>query len=131
MPATRFRFVCLPSALAGSPAGWAQDMLDGGEVALLSAEGLAVVDRVAHELTQTAVTLIRSEATPEEQDRTVMAFAAALPLVWVAPTFSPEVRRWARERGAMTLLSEATGPLDDEERRRIDRFVAILGPQSE
>jgi hypothetical protein len=31
----------------------------------------------------------------------------------------------------MTLLSQAAGSLGDEERRRIDRFVAILGRQSE
>ena len=31
----------------------------------------------------------------------------------------------------MTLLVEARGPLADDERRRIDRFVAILGRQSE
>ncbi len=131
MSETRFRFVCLPSALVGSPAGWARDMLDGGEVALLGAEGLEAIDRVAHELGQTAVTLVRSEATAAEQDGAVMAFAAGLPLVWVAPAFSEGVRLWAHERGPMTLLSEAAGALDDEERRRIDRFVAILGRQSE
>jgi hypothetical protein len=31
----------------------------------------------------------------------------------------------------MTLLSESTGALNEDERRRIDRFVAILGRQSE
>ena len=31
----------------------------------------------------------------------------------------------------MTLLVEASGPLSTEERRRIDRFVAILGRQAE
>jgi hypothetical protein len=31
----------------------------------------------------------------------------------------------------MTLLVEADGPLSDDERRRIDRFVATLGRQSE
>jgi uncharacterized membrane protein YebE (DUF533 family) len=31
----------------------------------------------------------------------------------------------------MTLLAQSSGPLDDDERRRIDRFVAILGRQSE
>jgi hypothetical protein len=31
----------------------------------------------------------------------------------------------------MTLLVEPAGPLPEEERRRIERFVAILGRQSE
>jgi hypothetical protein len=31
----------------------------------------------------------------------------------------------------MTLLVAAAGPLEDEERRRIERFVATLGRQSE
>jgi hypothetical protein len=31
----------------------------------------------------------------------------------------------------MTLLVESGEPLSDEQRRRIDRFVAILGRQSE
>lgn len=131
MPEPRFRFVCVPSALTGTPAGWARDMLEEGEVALLSADGLDAINRVAHELGQAAVALVRAEASREAQDATVIAYADALPLVWVAPDFSAEVRRWARDRGPMTLLSEANGPLDDEERRRIDRFLAILGRQSE
>ena len=61
----------------------------------------------------------------------MIAYARALPLVWVATEFSDEVRAWARDRGPMTLLAQSAGPLDDEERRRIDRFVAILGRQSE
>jgi hypothetical protein len=31
----------------------------------------------------------------------------------------------------MTLLVETTGTLDDDERRRIERFLAILARQSE
>ena len=57
--------------------------------------------------------------------------AAALPLVWVADSFTERANSWARDRGPMTLLSQSSGPVDDEERRRIDRFVAILGRQSE
>ena len=128
---TRFRFICVPSALAGAPAGWAREMLEEGEVALLAAEGLEAVDQLAHELDQRAIVLLRTEQTRELQDQTVMAYAEALPLVWVATAFSDAARIWARERGPMTLLSEATGPLGDEERRRIDRFLAILGRQSE
>jgi hypothetical protein len=131
MPEPRFRFVCLPSALAGMPAGWARDMLEEGEVALLASDGLEAIDQVAHELGQIAVALVRTEQNREQQDRAVMAYADSLPLVWVAADFSDEARAWAHERGPMTLLSEADGSLGDEERRRIDRFLAILGRQSE
>jgi hypothetical protein len=106
-------------------------VLEEGEVALLSSDGLEAINRVAHDLGQAAIALLRTESEPEQQDSTVMAYADTLPLVWVAPDFSPRVRRWAQERGPMTLLSEAAGPLDDEERRRIDRFLAMLGRQSE
>ncbi len=131
MPEARFRFVCVPSALAGTPAGWAREMLEEGEVALLAADGLDAVDRVAHELDQSAIVLVRTEQSSELQDQTVMAYADALPLVWVGAEFSDAARNWARDRGPMTLLSEASGPLGDEERRRIDRFLASLGRQSE
>ncbi len=131
VPEPRFRFVCVPSALAGTPAGWARDMLEEGEVALLASDGLDVINQVAHELGQIAITLVRTETDPAQQDQTVMAYADTLPLVWTAPDFSATVREWARDRGAMTLLSEAAGPLGAEERRRIDRFLAILGRQSE
>ena len=131
VPETRFRFVCAPAALAGTPAGWARDMLEEGEVALLASEGLDAVDRVAHDLDQRAIVLVRTEQSRDLQDETVIAYAEALPLVWVATGFSDAARIWARDRGPMTLLSEASGPLGDEERRRIDRFLAILGRQSE
>jgi hypothetical protein len=106
-------------------------MLEEGEVALLSAEGLDAVDRVAHDLDQRAIVLVRTEQSRELQDQTVIAYAEALPLVWVDSEFSDAARVWARDRGPMTLLSESSGPLGDEERRRIDRFLAILGRQSE
>jgi hypothetical protein len=131
VPEPRFRLVCVASALAGTPAGWARDMLEEGEVALLASDGLDVINQVAHELGQIAITLVRAESSQDQQDQTVIAYADTLPLVWVAPSFSDDVRRWAHERGAMTLLSEASGPLGDAERRRIDRFLAILGRQSE
>jgi hypothetical protein len=51
--------------------------------------------------------------------------------VWVGAAFSDGAAAWARDRGPMTLLVAAEAPLDDEERRRIDRFVATLGRQSE
>lgn len=129
--AARFRFVCLPSALAGAPAGWARDLLRDGEIALLATEGMAAIDAVAHDLGQHAISMIRMESSTELQEETVMAYAGALPLVWVADGFTPAARDWAHVRGPMTLLSESSGPLGEEERRRIDRFVAILGRQSE
>lgn len=126
-----FRFVCVPSALEGAPAGWAREMLRDGEIALLGDEGLDPVNEVAHELGQATIALLRSEETTERQDDTVIAYADGLPLVWVAGAFSEVVTRWAHERGAMTLLVPTYGPLSFDERKRIDRFVASLGRQSE
>jgi hypothetical protein len=131
MPEPRFRFVCAPSALSGTPAGWAREMLEEGEVALLGYEGAEAINVLAHDLGQTAIALVRTEDAPERQDATVMAYAGALPLIWVGADFSEKVQAWARDRGPMTLLAAASGALDDDERRRIDRFVAILGRQSE
>jgi hypothetical protein len=131
MSETRFRFVCAPSALTGAPAGWAREMLREGEVALLGDEGLEAVNAVAHELDLVSVSLIRAEDSTERQDATVTAYAESLPLIWVAESFTEGANAWARERGPMTLLSQSSGPLGDEERRRIDRFVAILSRQSE
>jgi hypothetical protein len=126
-----FHLVCSPSALVGAPAGWANEMLREGEVALLASEGISPINELAHALDQPTIAVLRSEQTRELQDVTVMTYAGGLPLVWVADGFSDEVESWARERGPMTLLVEAGGSLPDEERRRIDRFVAILGRQSE
>ena len=126
-----FRFICAPSALAGAPADWAREMLEEGEVALLGDEGLEAVNAIAHQLDQTHIVLIRSEQTPALQDSTVIDYAQALPLVWVAGGFSDDARKWAQQRGPMTLLVESAASLDDDDRRRIDRFVASLGRQSE
>jgi hypothetical protein len=124
--------VCAPAALAGAPAGWASEMLRDGEIALLPGEGgLAAIDDVAHALDAVSVTVIRGEGDAQRQERTVIEYAAALPLVWVGASFSEAVTRWARDRGPMTLLVPSAGPLSDDERRRIDRFVATLGRQSE
>jgi hypothetical protein len=106
-------------------------MLREGDVALLANEGIEPINDVAHALSQITIAVLRSEQTRELQDQTVMAYAGSLPVVWVAEGFSDEVISWAHDRGPMTLLVEALGPLPDEERRRIDRFVAILGRQSE
>ncbi len=127
-----FRLVCVASALQASPGGWARDLLEQGEIALLAdSGGLEAVNDVAHALELPSIALVRGEPDGSAQEETVIAYAEALPLVWVAPGFSESARGWARERGPMTLLVAADGPLTDDERRRIDRFVATLGRQSE
>jgi hypothetical protein len=132
MPEPSFRFVCVPAALAGAPSNWARDMLRDGEIALLAdAGGLGSINAVAHTLGLASVPLVRGEDSAAAQEATVIAYADALPLVWVAAAFSDSATAWARDRGPMTLLVAADAPLSDEERRRIDRFVATLGRQSE
>lgn len=127
-----FRFVCVPSALAGAPGTWARDMLRDGEIALLAGDGgLEAVDEVAHALGLVSVPLVRGETSAAEQEHTVIAYAEGLPLVWIAASFSDGATAWARDRGPMTLLVTAGASLSDGERRRIDRFVATLGRQSE
>lgn len=127
-----FRFVCVPDALAGAPSGWAREMLRDGEIALLAGDsGLEAVNAVAHDLDLTSVPLVRGEESAKRQEQTVMAYAENLPLVWVSAGFGEGASAWARDRGPMTLLVAAGGPLAEEERRRIERFVATLGRQSE
>jgi hypothetical protein len=127
-----FRFVCVPDALAGAPSGWAREMLQDGEIALLAGEGgLDAVNAVAHDLDLMSVPLVRGEESTQRQEQTVMAYAENLPLVWVSAGFGDGASMWARDRGPMTLLVAAGGPLAEEERRRIERFVATLGRQSE
>jgi hypothetical protein len=132
MSSPSFRFICGPAALAGAPSGWARDMLADGEIALLTDDGgLDAVDAIAHELDLVSVPLIRGERTRSDQERTVIAYAASLPLVWIAPAFEDATASWARDRGPMTLLIATDGAVSEDERRRIDRFVATLGRQSE
>ena len=127
-----FRFVCPPSAVAGAPEGWVAEMLSDGHMALLAdGSGQAGINTVAHDLDALTVSVVRTESTAAEQEQTVIAHSATLPLVWVGPTFSDGARAWARDRGPMTLLVEVDGPLPDDERRRIERFVALLGRQAE
>ncbi|HEY1713716.1 MAG TPA: hypothetical protein VGG07_12490 [Solirubrobacteraceae bacterium] len=127
-----FRFVCVPDALAGAPLGWAREMLQDGEIALLTGDGgLPAVNAVAHDLDLMSIPLVRGEESAKRQEQTVMAYAENLPLVWVSAGFGDGASAWARDRGPMTLLVAAGGPLAEEERRRIERFVATLGRQSE
>ena len=127
-----FRFVCVPDALAGAPSGWAGEMLQDGEIALLpGAGGLEAINAVAHDLGLVSVPLVRGEDSAGLQEQTVMAYAESLPLVWVSAGFSDGATVWARDRGPMTLLVAADAALSDDERRRIERFVATLGRQSE
>jgi hypothetical protein len=124
--------VCVPGALAGAPGGWASEMLREGEIALLPGDGgLAAIDAVARALDAVSVAVVRGEPDAEHQERTVIQYAGALPLVWVGAGFSDAATRWAHDRGPMTLLVPTDGALSDDERRRIDRFVATLGRQSE
>lgn len=127
-----FRFVCVPSALSGAPSGWAREMLQDGEIALLGGDGgLEAINDVAHALGLASIALVRGEDSPQRQEQTVMAHAENLPLVWVGAGFSDAATAWARDRGPMTLLVSASVPLSADERRRIERFVATLGRQSE
>lgn len=125
-----FRLVCLPAALGEGPAGWA--MLSEGELALLPGDGgLDEVAELAHRLDLVSIELLRGEATPAAQEDTVIAFAGSLPLVWIAAEFSQRAHGWAERRGPMTLLVDAAGSLSADELRRVERFVATLGRQSE
>jgi hypothetical protein len=107
-------------------------MLREGEIALLPGDGgLRAIDDVALALDAVSIAVVRGESDAERQERTVMEYAQGLPLVWVGASFSELAARWAHDRGPMTLLVETADPLSDDERRRIDRFVATLGRQSE
>lgn len=127
-----FRMVCVPEALLGTPDGWAADLLTDGELNLAAGPGgLDAVDRVLHALDFWTARVVRTEAGADDQEATVMALADGLALVWVAPGFGPAAQDWARRRGPMTLLVQADSTLPEEERRRIERFVALLGRQAE
>ncbi len=127
-----FRLVCTAGVLAAAPAGWVSTMLDEGELALLvDGGGLEAITSLAHALDLVTVPLLRTEDTPERQDSTVMSYAESKPLVWIAGAFGEPATQWAHKRGPMTLLVETGGDLPDDERRRIERFVVILGRQAE
>ena len=77
------------------------------------------------------MSVLRAERTPEQQEATVMTYAGAKPLVWIAEGFGEDAARWARDRGPMTLLIESAGALPDADRKRVERFAMILGRQAE
>jgi hypothetical protein len=127
-----FRLVCAPGNLDGAPEGFIDAMLDEGELALLvDGGGLEAISAVAHRLDLVTVPLLRSEESAEQQERTVMRYAGSMALVWVARAFGEAAVEWAHDRGPMTLLVETGEPLSDDERKRVERFVVILGRQAE
>jgi len=127
-----FRLICTPSVLDGAPDAWVTTMLQEGEFALLVDDGgIDAVMALAHKLGLVTIPLLRAEGRRDLQDSTVMAYAASKPLVWVAESFDEAATTWAHKRGPMTLLLETAGPLSDDERHRVDRFVVILGRQAE
>lgn len=127
-----FRLVCTPGVLDGAPEGWVSSMLQECELALLVDDGgLEAISDVAHRLDLVTVPVLRTEETAEAQERTVMTYAGSKALVWVAPGFGDDAAKWAHDRGPMTLLVETAQPLSDDERRRVERFVVILGRQAE
>lgn len=127
-----FRLACSPGVLAAAPDGWVAAMLEEGEVAVLADDGgLAAITALAHELDMVTVPVLRAERTSDEQEATVMAYAAAKPLIWIAPSFGEAAQSWARRRGPMTLLVESAGELTEDERKRVERFAVILGRQAE
>jgi hypothetical protein len=132
MPGALFRLACTAGNLDGAPEGWVSSMLEQGELALLvDGGGLDAISAVAHRLDMVTVPLLRTEDGPEEQERTVMRYAGSMALVWVAPSFGEQAVRWAHDRGPMTLLVETARPLSEDERKRVERFVVILGRQAE
>jgi hypothetical protein len=127
-----FRLVCNTAVLASAPQGWVSSMLQQGELALLIDDGgLDAVTALAHELDLTTAPLLRVEETPARQQSTVMSYAASKPLIWIAGSFGDAAREWAHKRGPMTLLVDSSDALSDDERKRVERFVVILGRQAE
>jgi hypothetical protein len=127
-----FRLACAPAVLDGAPVDWVSTLLEEGELALLADDGgLDAITAIAHALDLVVVPVLRAERTPEQQEATVIAYAETKPLAWIAPSFSQEAARWARQRGPMTLLLESSDPLSAQERKRVERFAVILGRQAE
>ena len=127
-----YRLVCAASALAGTPAGWAVETLRDGAITLLPDDGgLEAIDAAARTMDQVEVSVLRRAGGVAEQEQEVIAFADAMPLIWVAADFSQATRSWAHERGPMTLLVPAAGALPDDQLARIARFVTLLARQTD
>lgn len=129
-PQPLFRLICPPTAFDAAAPGWATDMLTDGEVALeLEGCEIEAINAAAHAFGYRTVRVLRIETSQAAKDETIITHADALPLIWIAPAFSDRIRRWAQERGPMTLLLEADGPLPEPELGRLTRFVALLARQ--
>lgn len=127
-----FRLACAPAVLDRAPGEWVATMLEEGELALLADDGgMDAVTALAHALDLVVVPVLRAEQTPVQQEATVIAYAEAKPLVWIASAFSEHATQWAQKRGPMTLLLQSSGPLSEQERKRVERFAVILGRQAE
>ncbi len=132
VPDALFRLACAPAVLDEAQPAWVATILEEGELAVLAGPGgLDEITALAHALDLVTVPVLRAEQTPEQQEATVIAYADGKPLVWVAASFSDDAARWAEQRGPMTLLIEADGPLSQDERKRVERFAVILGRQAE
>ena len=127
-----FRLACSAGNIAGAPEGWLASVLEEGELALLVDDGgFGAVSDVAHALDVVSLRVLRTEDGAEEQERSVMRYAASMALIWVAGSFSELAVEWAHDRGPMTLLIETSEALTVDERKRLERFVVILGRQAE
>lgn len=103
-------------------------MLRDGEIALLpDAGGLAAISDVAHQLRLLSVPVIRTEPDEERQHETVMATQADCRSCGSAGVSAPRSPPGRATGGQMTLLVHTARALEEDERRRIDRFVATLG----
>lgn len=132
MPDPLFRLACATAVLDHAPADWLTTLLEEGELAVLpDGRGLDAVTALAHALDLVVVPVLRAEQTREQQEATVISYAASKPLVWIAASLSEDAKRWAQERGPMTLTIECDGPLSEAERKRVERFAVILGRQAE
>ncbi|MDQ6730755.1 MAG: hypothetical protein M3022_10730 [Actinomycetota bacterium] len=127
-----YRLVATSTAIAQTPDGWvAETLRDGAATLVIDDGGLDAIDAAARALDQVAVMVLRRESGPEAQEEAVIAFAGAMPLVWVGAQFSERARRWAHARGPMTLLVPASGALPAAELTRIARFVTLLSRQTD
>lgn len=127
-----YRLVATSTAIARTPDGWvAETLRDGAVTLVIDHGGLDAIDAAARALDQVAVSVLRRESGAEAQEQAVIAFAGAMPLIWVGAEFSERARSWARERGPMTLLVPAPDALPADELARIARFVTLLSRQSD